>query len=76
MIHYFSLKEWKVSEIEKHIDRNVWPCFHKLTKGYLEYDDERNGCAFDHITKDAQTIIRNNGKLVHKVKHATVKSSR
>lgn len=43
----FNMAEWKISEIEKKIGREIPPGFHSMRKGFLEYDNTRNGCAFD-----------------------------
>lgn len=43
----FDMTEWKISEIEKRIGREVPPGFHSMKRGYLGYNSTRNGCAFD-----------------------------
>ena len=43
----FNMSQWTIPEVENEIGREVPPGFHKMKRGYLEYDDTRNGCAFD-----------------------------
>lgn len=60
MMHYFDLSDWEsVEQIEKRLGRD-YPAgrYHgKVPSGYLEYDDTRNGCAFDHFKKRSKLFV-------------------
>lgn len=75
MYFVFNLEEWKWPEIQTFMKKNGGiPCplaypnngWLKLRKGFILWDNERNGCALDHFKKKDLYQILKWAKLAEK----------
>lgn len=70
MMHYFDLSQWgSVEQIEEVMGRD-FPAgrYHgKIPHGYLEWDDTRNGCAYDWPKTKIRLLLwwKNNRGIFH-----------